>query len=181
MLRYTAKLPLYKAPDGVDIPYHEPWALANDLLLLLLLLLAGQISWCQWLQPLLKLAMVKRPHPPPSQSQKQVELFGLWVIFLVEEFVLRHISFKCSYHKEQTTMVSESWLGQFSTETPSNPHASTLLWILHGVLAKQWLCWAGGLMTLKLTHGDLCSTVIRTFYRWETTALQVTLRKKNNY
>ena len=69
-----------------DLKPHMP----SDLifLLLLLLLLAGQISQCQWLQPLPKSGQVKRPHPPPSQSQKQVELFSLWVIFFVEEFVI---------------------------------------------------------------------------------------------
>lgn len=45
-------------------------------------------------------------------------------------------------------------------------------------LAEQWLCRTRGLMVLKLSSGNLCSTFVRTLCKRERATLQVTLKVK---
>ena len=49
---------------------------------LIIHLLLEQVS--EWVQS----GHVTRPHPSPSQSLKQIELFCQWVVILLEDYVI---------------------------------------------------------------------------------------------
>ena len=74
----TETLTVQQMINGVRVLQQPLYALPS------LLSIIQQISDCQWVQP----GHVTRPHPPPSQSLKQLELFCQWVVFLVEDYII---------------------------------------------------------------------------------------------